>query len=62
LNGSTYGQVRAIGGSTGYSDGSDPVSHMSMYSGNMDGERYPVIDQKPTKASDHCLMAVVLEI
>ena len=29
--GTTYNvQVRAIGGSTGYSDWSDPVSHMSM--------------------------------
>ena len=35
VNGLTPGtnytfQVRAIGGSTGYSDWSDPVSHMSM--------------------------------
>ena len=35
LNGLTPGtnytvQVRAIGGSTGYSDWSDPVSHMSL--------------------------------
>jgi hypothetical protein len=25
-----FAQVRAVGGSTGYSDWSDPVSHMSL--------------------------------